>query len=113
MILAFILLQAVASSVSAEARDSYEPFRQCLLEQARALSTSDQVSEALLERARSNCLAANLSSGSAALFAEMRNGATQDQAVDRVARLREEVEQEALAIVRGRRSDGTKVAENR
>ena len=96
MMIALLLLQA-ATPVSAEAREHYEPFRQCLIEQARSLAPGGLTGEALLDQARSGCRSANLASGSAALLAEVRGGATQEQAVERVAALREATEQEALA----------------
>jgi hypothetical protein len=113
MIVAMMLLQAVTAPVSAEAREQYQPFRRCLIEQARSLAASDLADEALLDRARSNCFEANLASGTAALFAEMRNGATEDQAGDSVVRLRAEAEQEALATARTIRSNGGAIAEDR
>ncbi len=113
MIVALILLQAVATPVSDAAREQYQPFRRCLIEQARSLAAGDLGDEALLDRARSNCFEANLASGTAALFAEMRNGATQDQAGESVVRLRQEAEQEALAAARTVRSNGGAIAEDR
>jgi hypothetical protein len=97
MIVSLLVLQAAAVAVSPVTRSKYEPFRRCLIEQARALPETGASDEALLEQARSKCLVANLSAGSAALFAEIAAGATKEQAIDRIAALREEVEHEALA----------------
>ena len=110
MIMTLLILQIAAAVVSAETRERYEPFRQCLTEQARLVATPEQADEAILEQARSNCMAANLASGSAALFAEIRSGATREQALERVARLRLEVEQEALVAARAPKIDGETVA---
>jgi hypothetical protein len=95
MIFSLLLLQAAA--VSPATREKYEPFRRCLIEQARALPETGASGEVLLEQARSKCFAANLSAGSAALFAEMAAGATKEQAIERIGGLRQEVEREALA----------------
>lgn len=103
MSLLLILLQA-ASPVSADARQKYEPFRTCLIGEARSQTKPGEDDGAILERARSSCFAANLASGSAAMFAEINSGATQQQAVERVGRLREEAE--AIAAIRAVKAAG-------
>lgn len=108
MILISLLLQASASvgPISAESRSLYEPYRQCLLAQAPLLSAPQGENGSGLDQARSRCLSQNLSAGSAAMFAEMRAGASQSEAVDRVAALRNQVEQEAVAAVRATNTSG-------
>jgi hypothetical protein len=99
MILAALLLQASAVQPTAESRRLYEPYRQCLSGQAALLAGPEGESSGL-DQARSRCMAQNLSAGTNALFVEMRTGASQSEAGERVAALRIEVEQEALAAVR-------------
>jgi hypothetical protein len=99
------MLQA-ATPASAEARQKYEPFRTCLVGEAQSQTRPDEEDRAILERARSSCFAANLASGSAAMFAEINKGATKEQALERVARLREEAEAEALAAIRAVKASG-------
>jgi len=108
MIIALFLLQAAVADVSPGGREKYEPFRKCLLEQSRALTRADAEDRAILDEARAKCMNANLSSGTAALFAEMKAGATKEQAIDRVAALRMATEDEALARIRATKSNGEK-----
>ncbi len=107
MILAMLLLQAsaMASPAPSGNRDLYEPYRQCLLRQAPLLAASQGEDDSGLDQARSRCLSENLSAGSAALIAETRAGTSQSDAVDRVAALRNQVEQEVVATVRANHGD--------
>ena len=108
MIIALFLLQAAIADVSPAGREKYEPFRKCLVGQSRTLTRADADDQAILEEARSKCMNANFSSGTAALFAEIKAGATKEQAIDRVAALRMAAEQEALAGIRSIKSSGEK-----
>jgi hypothetical protein len=96
MIVVALLLQVSAVEVTAESRRLYEPYRQCLSGQT-ALLAGPEGETSGLDRARTNCMAQNLSAGSNALFAEVRGGLTQDQAVERLGALRTEIEREMLA----------------
>jgi predicted ABC-type transport system involved in lysophospholipase L1 biosynthesis ATPase subunit len=99
MIIAALLLQASTPQVTAESRRLYEPYRQCLFGQS-ALLAGPEGETSGLDQARTRCLAQNLSAGTNALFAEMRTGASQDEAGERVAALRIAVEQEAVTRAR-------------
>ncbi|MEG3087021.1 hypothetical protein [Sphingomonas sp. PB4P5] len=108
MIIWLLLLQAVVADGASPGREKYEPFRKCLLKQAATLAQAKDDDRVVLEAARSNCMRVNLASGSAAMFAEIKAGATKEQAIDRVAALRLAAEQEALTQIRSIRSNGEK-----
>jgi hypothetical protein len=95
-----LMLQAGTAADDGDVREKYEPYRKCLVEQGRPLAGSGRTDEEIIDEARGKCLASNLGSGSAALFALMKKGATKEQAIGRGARLREEVEREAAAALR-------------
>jgi hypothetical protein len=105
-----LMLQAGTAAVDGDVREKYHPYRQCLVEQGRPLAGSGRTDEEIIADARGKCLASNLGSGSAALFALMKKGATKEQAIERGARLREEIEKEAAAILRGGPGDGVAVS---
>ena len=99
MILAALLLQASPVQATEESRRLYEPYRQCLDGQ-RALLAGPDGETAGLDRARTSCMAENLSAGSNTLFAEMRSGLSQAEAIERGSALRREIEQDAVARAR-------------
>jgi hypothetical protein len=70
------------------------------VEQGRPFLQAGRTDEEIVDRARDKCFASNLASGSAVLFALIGKGATREQAVEQGARLREEIEREAVAILR-------------
>jgi hypothetical protein len=96
-----LLLQSGSLDSDADVREKFQPYRQCLVEQGRPLAGGSRTDEEIIGQARARCLASNLGSGSDALFALMKKGATKAQAIERGGRLREEAEKEAVAILRG------------
>jgi hypothetical protein len=108
VIISLLMLQAVMPDVPTSIAEKYEPFRKCLLGRSRELTRENADDRVILDEARSQCMRANLSSGSAVMFAEIKAGATKKQAIDRVAALRLATEQEALASIRAIKSNGEK-----
>lgn len=99
MIAAILFGLQAAATVSPEARARYEPLRRCLDDQVGWAATSDRQGEDLVKDALMKCLGPNLATGSAELFAEMKTGATKEEAIRRGAAARTEAEQEFLAKV--------------
>lgn len=105
MMLSILLLQAAATAaapatVSPEARAKYEPYRRCMLAQAGRIDAAGKTDEVVTDVARQACMSANLFSGTQALFAEMRAGASKPVAIEHLAAFRSGIEAEALAAIR-------------
>ena len=84
----------------------------CLSGQVGWAVRSNERDEVIIDQALSKCLGANLSTGTNELFAEMKAGAAKEQAIERGAHARQQVEQEFLARVHALRDQDGKVAQH-
>ncbi|HEX8307746.1 MAG TPA: hypothetical protein VF645_04940 [Allosphingosinicella sp.] len=99
-IASLLLLQAGPALSHRLVQEIFQPYRQCLVQQGRPLASRDRSDSEILDHAAQDCLAESRASEAGALNALLEKGATREKALEQSARLREDAERVAVAILR-------------